>query len=135
MATESCLFCDIIAGKIPASKIYEDDTVLAFLDLFPIEEGHTLVIPKYHAQTLFELPESILIDVMPKLQQVANHVMARLGCTGMTICQNNGASAGQTVGHVHFHLIPRWDDRTISWEPQGMIDPAVREALLAKLNG
>ncbi|MBP5319518.1 MAG: HIT family protein [Kiritimatiellae bacterium] len=105
-----CVFCKIINGEIPSCKVYEDDHVVAFLDLQPVEKGHTLVVPKFHVPLLTDLPEEKLRPVMTAVQKVARLLTAKLGCDGFNVMQNNGLCATQTVPHVHFHIIPRWGD-------------------------
>ncbi|MEG1933981.1 MAG: HIT family protein [Kiritimatiellia bacterium] len=124
-----CLFCKIIKGEIPSYKIFEDEHAYAFLDLHPIERGHVLMVPKFHAEQLFRLPPEELSSVMPAVQRVATLLKARLHCDGLALCQFNGEAAGQTVGHVHFHLIPRYSGRSAGWEP--MEPPPTHETLMA----
>lgn len=114
---EDCIFCSILQGKIPSYKVFEDAHAYAFLDINPFGRGHTLVIPKFHAPDLFHLPPEELAGVMPAVQRVATLLKTRLGCDGMAMLQLNGAVAGQTVGHVHFHLIPRYVGQPAGWEP------------------
>ncbi len=103
-----CVFCAIAAGEIPSFKVYEDDLVLAYLDINPFTVGHTLVIPKAHATGLLDTPPELLKEIIVRVQKVAAHVKAVLPCDGFNILQNNGAAAGQTVPHVHFHIVPRF---------------------------
>ncbi|MGN0845907.1 MAG: HIT family protein [Kiritimatiellia bacterium] len=102
-----CVFCAIAEGEIPSFKIYEDDLVLAYLDINPFTEGHTLVIPKAHTTGLLDTPAETLKEIIVRVQKVAAHIQATLPCEGFNILQNNGAAAGQTVPHVHFHIVPR----------------------------
>ena len=103
----NCVFCAIAAGEIPCFKVYEDDLVLAYLDINPFAEGHTLVIPKAHTTGLLDTPEETLAALLARVKKVAAHLKTALGCDGFHILQNNGAAAGQTVGHIHFHIVPR----------------------------
>ncbi len=112
-----CIFCAIIRGEIPAYKVFEDRHAFAFLDINPFGRGHTLVVPKFHAPDLFHLPPEELAGVMPAVQRVATLLKRRLGCDGLAMMQLNGEAAGQTVGHVHFHLIPRYADQPAGWAP------------------
>ena len=114
---DDCIFCKIIRGDIPSFKIFEDEHAYAFLDINPFSKGHTLVIPKFHADQLFRLPPEELAGVMPAVQRCATLLKKKLGCDGMALVQLNGACAGQTVNHVHFHLIPRWDGQPADWVP------------------
>lgn len=102
-----CVFCAIAAGEIPSFKIYEDDLVLAYLDINPFTKGHTLVIPKAHSEGLLDTPAAKLGEIMARVQKVAAHIKATLPCEGFNILQNNGEAAGQTVKHLHFHIVPR----------------------------
>ena len=135
---DECIFCKIAAGDLPASRIYEDDQVLAFLDIGPIHEGHTLVIPKSHYDTLDACPPETLMTVARILGRIAQALVEVTGCDAYNCLCNNGRAAGQLVDHVHFHLIPRFKgDRVFSkWPSQqyaeGRID-IVAEAIRNKL--
>ena len=102
-----CVFCAIAAGEIPCFKVFEDDFALAYLDINPFSEGHTLVIPKAHTTGLLDTPEETLAALLARVKKVAAHLKTALGCDGFHILRNNGAAAGQTVGHIHFHIVPR----------------------------
>ncbi len=106
----NCVFCAIAAGEIPSFKVYEDDLVLAYLDINPMSEGHTLVIPKAHAEGLLDTDDATLAQLMARVKKVAAHLKTALPCEGFNIVQNNGAVAGQSVKHIHFHIIPRYDN-------------------------
>ena len=103
-----CIFCAIAAGEIPCFKIYEDDLTLAYLDINPFSEGHALVIPKIHAADISEIEEDALAALILRVKKVASHLKEALPCDGFNILQNNGEAAGQTVRHIHFHIVPRW---------------------------
>ena len=105
----NCVFCAIVEGEIPSFKVYEDDLVLAYLDINPVSKGHTLVIPKAHTECLLDTPDETLAAVIARVKKVAAHIKGVLGCGGFNIVQNNGETAGQTVHHVHFHIVPRYD--------------------------
>ena len=105
----NCVFCAIVEGEIPSFKVYEDDVVLAYLDINPVSKGHTLVIPKAHTTGLLDTPDETLAAVISRVKKVAAHIKEILGCGGFNIVQNNGETAGQTVHHVHFHIVPRYD--------------------------
>ena len=100
------IFARIIRNEIPAIKVYEDDQVLAFMDIMPQAEGHTLVIPKSPAITLLELPPEAAAYTIQIVQKIAQAMKTALDVKGIVLMQLSGASAGQTVPHVHFHLIP-----------------------------
>ncbi|MCK4913669.1 MAG: HIT family protein [Planctomycetes bacterium] len=110
MSKDNCIFCKIVAGEIPSAKIYEDDAVLAFLDVGPVSDGHTLVIPKLHFEKLHECPVEILSCVTKCFGKVAKAVVVATGCDGYNVLCNNGRAAGQLVEHLHFHIIPRYDN-------------------------
>ena len=103
----NCIFCAIAAGEIPSFKVYEDDLVLAYLDINPFSFGHTLVIPKEHSTGLLDTPPEVLKEIIVRVQKVAAHLKTALPCDGFNVLQNNGAAAGQTVHHLHFHIVPR----------------------------
>ena len=111
-----CIFCAIAAGEIPCFKIYEDDETLAYLDINPFSEGHALVIPKRHAADISEIGEDALAALVLRVKKVATHLKEALPCDGFNILQNNGEAAGQTVKHVHFHIVPRYGLEPISFE-------------------
>lgn len=108
-----CLFCKIVAGEIPCQKIYENDHVLAFLDIFPVSKGHTLVIPKTHAQDLAAGTVDDAVELMKVIHDLAPKIVQSLGGTGYNLGLNHGTDAGQEVMHTHFHIMPRYanDDR------------------------
>ncbi|KAJ7863243.1 HIT-like domain-containing protein [Mycena leptocephala] len=99
----SCLFCAILKGTIPCHKVYEDEHSFAFLDIMPTAEGHTQVIPKYHAETLADLPDEYLQAIGPVIKKIA----LATGAEQYNIVQNNGKLAFQHILHVHFHVIPK----------------------------
>ncbi len=110
-----CIFCKIVAGEIPSTRIYEDDHILAFMDISPIIHGHALVIPKSHHDPLIDTPDEVLGQCMAVAKRVAKAQIEALGADGINIHQANGASAGQVVPHLHFHVIPRYDDDGHHW--------------------
>lgn len=111
-----CIFCAIAAGEIPSFKVYEDDLVLAYLDINPFTKGHTLVIPKAHSTGLLDTDDEVLAAVVARVKKVAAHLKAALPCDGFNILQNNGEAAGQTVRHLHFHIIPRYAGEPLTFE-------------------
>jgi histidine triad (HIT) family protein len=104
-----CLFCKIVAGEIPSTKIYENDTVLAFLDINPVNIGHTLVIPKSHHTNLYETPDEALAGIMPVVKKVSVAIKETLNADGINIEMNNDPIAGQIIFHSHIHIIPRFE--------------------------
>lgn len=107
MNADDCVFCKIVAGEIPATRIYEDQTILVFLDSGPISDGHTLVIPKCHVETLHDCPPELLGQIFPRVGKIAGAVSAAMNSDGYNLLCNNGRAAGQLVEHLHFHIIPR----------------------------
>jgi histidine triad (HIT) family protein len=103
-----CPFCEIIGGRIPAKKVYEDDSSLAFLDINPRNPGHTLVVPKGHYATILDIPEKEAGELFKAVRRVAAAVQRATKAQGISISQSNGAAAGQLVPHMHFHIIPRF---------------------------
>jgi histidine triad (HIT) family protein len=118
------IFGRIIRGEVPSHKVYEDERVLAFLDVGPLSQGHTLVIPKEAAATLDKLSDESAAAIGRVLPRLCRAVMKATGATSYNILQNNGAAAHQAVFHVHFHIIPRFETRPeggglgLSWKPQ-----------------
>jgi len=113
---EDCIFCKIVKGEIPSTKIYEDNEFYAFLDLRPINRGHTLVVPKLHCKNLFDFPKSEETDLMEVLKKISKAVVKGVNADGFNIGMNNEGAAGQVIMHAHFHIIPRFnDDGLSSW--------------------
>lgn len=107
MTSNDCIFCKMVTGEIPVTKIYEDEVVLAFLDIGPLSDGHTLLIPKEHFEKLHDCPSELLGEVCSRLGKIAKAVAGAMNAEGYNVLCNNGAAAGQLVGHLHFHIIGR----------------------------
>ncbi|MBT4856817.1 HIT family protein [Candidatus Uhrbacteria bacterium] len=103
-----CLFCKIIAGEVPSYKIYEDQNVCAFLNIYPYSKGHTLIIPKEHSEDLTAASKESALYVMGVLHDIAPKIVDALGATGYNLGMNHGADAGQLIFHTHLHVIPRY---------------------------
>ncbi|MGF1462172.1 MAG: HIT family protein [Maricaulaceae bacterium] len=114
------IFAKMLRGDVPCHRVYEDDAVLAFLDLYPQSKGHTLVIPKAPARNLLDAEADTLATLFPRVQNVAKAVRAALNPDGLVITQFNGASGGQTVFHLHVHIIPRYDGQTTAEHGAGL---------------
>lgn len=128
------IFARIIRGEIPSAKICEDDQTLAFMDAFPQSKGHCLVISKTsQARNLLDVEPEVLSTLMAKVQSVARAVRAALQPDGLVVTQFNGAPAGQTVFHLHFHIIPRWEGVALGRHAEGMADPAELKALARQI--
>jgi histidine triad (HIT) family protein len=105
-----CIFCKIVNGEIPASKVFENDHVMAFLDISQVTKGHTLVIPKVHKENLYELTPEIASEVFKVAPEIANAIKEAFHPVGLNVLNNNGEKAGQSVFHFHMHLIPRYGE-------------------------
>ncbi len=103
-----CIFCKIVKGELPSAKIYEDDRILAFLDIAPNNHGHTLVIPKEHYQDFLDMPDETIKDLFASSKKIAKAVQKGTGAEAFNIGMNNGKHAGQIVYHAHIHIIPRF---------------------------
>ncbi|OKO89301.1 HIT family protein [Geobacillus proteiniphilus] len=137
----NCIFCKIINGELPAAKVYEDDHVLAFLDISQVTKGHTLVIPKVHTENIFTLTPEAAGQLFRAVPTIANALKQAFSPVGLNLLNNNGEQAGQTVFHYHLHLIPRygkgdgfgavWKSHASDYTPADLqaIAAAIREQL------
>jgi histidine triad (HIT) family protein len=119
---DQCLFCGIVAGSVPSVKVAEDATTYAFMDINPASDGHLLVIPKRHSKDLSEIPPDDLTAVTLAAQRIANTALKELGADGVNLLNCCGADAWQTVFHFHWHVVPRYVDKTkdrvaLPWQP------------------
>ncbi|MFU6376040.1 HIT family protein [Metapseudomonas otitidis] len=129
------IFAQIIRGDAPCYRLYEDDDVLAFLDLFPQSYGHALVIPKRSAaRNLLDVDPEALAKVMAVVQRLSRVITEELKPAGVQVAQFNGAPAGQTVFHLHFHIIPRYEGEGLGIHASQKADPAMLEALQARIS-
>lgn len=114
-----CIFCAIVEGKIPAAKVYENEYVLAFMDIAPANPGHLLIIPKQHYRNIFDLPAEVGSKIMEAAVSLAKAIREALNPDGLNLFQSNEPAAFQTVFHFHLHLIPRWegDPLRLPWRP------------------
>jgi histidine triad (HIT) family protein len=126
----SCIFCKIAAGQIPCFKVFEDDVVVAFLDIGPLVRGHTLVVPKKHFATVMETPTEVLGAVNERMPKIVRAVLAATGAKACHVLVNNGAEALQSVQHLHYHILPRMagDAFRIPWNA-GTLDKQAGAAL------
>lgn len=133
-AHQPTIFDKILAGEIPSYKVYEDEHVLAFLDIGPLSPGHTLVIPKEQKAQLHQLSDEAAAAVGRVLPRICRAVMAATGATAYNVLQNNGSAAHQVVMHVHFHVIPKFGEKGLGivW-PAGKLDDAAARDLLARM--
>ena len=109
MNEDSCIFCRIAQKQVPASRVYEDEKVMAFLDIRPLNEGHTLVIPKAHCENIFDVPQELNAYIHGITKQVAIAVKKATNADGISIIQQNGKAATQDIPHLHVHIIPRYE--------------------------
>ncbi len=140
MKKDDCIFCKIAAGEIPSSKIFEDDTILAFMDIAPLSKGHLLVIPKNHFENVLEIDEETYGRLFSVICRIAKAVGASISPEGMTVMQLNGKASDQVVPHLHIHIVPRWTGDGIkitAWElvPGDMKDiSSAAESIKSKLS-
>lgn len=114
----NCLFCKIINGDVPSYKVYEDADTLAFLDINPVNHGHTLVIPKKHYENLYETPDEVLGKLMSVVKKLTTHIKEKLNADGTNIEIHNDKVAGQLIEHIHIHIIPRFNDDNLHLFPR-----------------
>lgn len=128
-----CIFCKIVGGEIPSSKVLETEALIAFLDIGPLAEGHLLVIPKQHYITLLDMPSEDCAQLAGALPSLGAALMAVTGAEGFNVLQNNGPVAGQAVDHVHFHLIPRraGDGLGYRWKPESYAEGRAEQLMLS----
>lgn len=129
----NCVFCKIIAGELPSYKVYEDKWTLAFLDINPVNPGHTLVVPKEHLANIEETSEEILASLIKAAKKVGASLKKNLGMAGYNIQINNDPVAGQIVAHLHFHLVPRLDNDGLKLWPQKKYRLGEAEEILKKI--
>ncbi len=139
MVKEDCIFCKIAAGEIPSRTIYEDESFRTILDISPASKGHAIILPKNHAANIYELPEEDASKIFVVAKKIACAMKQTLQCEGLNILQNNGELAGQTVFHLHLHVLPRYQDDKVSfsWEhgkPSEEELDAIAEILFAFLD-
>jgi len=130
-SSAACIFCKIVKGDIPSFKLFESDKVFAFLDINPLSKGHALVIPKHHGAKLTDIPDDSLAELLP----VVKKLVLATGAEDYNVLQNNGRIAHQEVDHVHFHMIPKPNEKEglgIVW-PQQKTDMDGLKALLADI--
>lgn len=135
--SNDCIFCRLVAGELPAAKVYEDEQALAFMDINPVTPGHTLVIPKAHHDPLMATPDDVLQHLIITVRKVAIAQVKALGACAVNVTQANGALAGQEVPHIHFHVIPRCADDTPArgWTAGSYGDADEMEAYADKIRG
>lgn len=134
MRDANCVFCKIVDGVIPSTKLFEDDDFVIILDAGPATFGHALIIPKNHYANIYEMPEELLSKSISLAKVWGEKLVKALNADGLNLVQNNGLAAGQTVFHYHLHLIPRYDGDTVGelWTP-GSLSDEQRKEIVEKL--
>jgi histidine triad (HIT) family protein len=127
------IFARILRGELPCVKVYEDEHALAFMDIMPSVEGHTLVIPKAPARDIFDLSPDGVAWLMKATQKVAKAVKRALNCSGVMLVQLNGTAAGQSIPHIHFHILPREEGLDLKLHGRAMVKPEELEPVAAKI--
>jgi len=127
--TQQCIFCKIVSKEVPAKTVYEDNDIMAFLDIKPANPGHVLVIPKEHYQFLSQMPDNEVAGLFKAVKKITSAVFEATGAEGVSVRQRNGAVAGQVVPHVHVHVIPRFKDDGVSedWAPRELPEEQFNE--------
>lgn len=134
MGVQECIFCKIASGQIPAIKIFEDEVVVAFLDISPISDGHVLVMPRQHFEKVHNCPPELLGQIWTRLSRIAGAVVSAAGADGYNVLCNNGRAAGQIVDHLHFHIVPRKaGDGVFTQWPSYKYGPGRAEAIAEKI--
>lgn len=125
---DDCIFCKLANGIIPANSIYQDDDFNVIMDAMPATKGHALIIPKKHCQDIFDVVEKTAEKIFPLAKKISAHMKEVLSCDGVNICQNNGAEAGQTVFHLHVHIIPRYKgkDSILTWTHEDISEEEIK---------
>jgi len=128
-----CIFCKIIRGEIPCDKVYENDKVLAFLDISPVSKGHTLVLPKKHYENLQQIPENLLCDLIKAVKKIAPATLKPTNAPSFNLIVSNGKEAGQEVPHIHMHIIPQLGKDTQINLPHGKYKDSEMEKIADKI--
>ena len=129
MKDNNCIFCKLANGEIPTNSIYEDDDFKVILDASPATKGHALILPKEHFDNLYEVDDEVAAKIMPLAKKLANHMKEKLHCDGVNVLQNNEEAAGQTVFHLHVHLVPRYagENAILEWNHLELSDDEMKE--------
>lgn len=134
MSVQDCIFCKIIDGQIPAAKVFENQNVVAFLDIGPVSEGHILVVHKQHTPSVSETSPTVLKEIAEVLPKLTSAVEKAMNADGYNLICNNGVAAGQIVEHLHFHIIPRQtDDKVFNRWPSFEYPQGRAEEILQKI--
>ena len=129
----SCIFCDILEGKLEGHIVYEDEKHIAFLDKYPIDDGHTLVIPKKHYERITDMDSNDVGELFSLIPKIAKAVLLGAGADAFSLAQNNGKAAKQIIPHVHVHIIPRYNDKGTVWTKRQIPSDDVLSELSQKI--
>ena len=134
MATD-CIFCRICGDELPSTRVYEDNDVIAFMDIGPVSKGHTLVIPRAHTESIIDTPDDTLAKVIAVVRKIVDAQIRGLNAKGVNVAQANGKAAGQVVPHIHYHVIPRHegDCGIPNWQPGEYKDSGEMEEYAGKI--
>jgi histidine triad (HIT) family protein len=131
---ENCIFCKIVQKQAPSSILYEDESVMAFLDIRPVNDGHTLVIPKEHYADIYDIPSELLAKVHQVTKTLSIAIKQAVNADGISIAQQNGKAANQDIFHLHVHIIPRYADQKMKpFHELQMVDTKQLEPTAAKI--
>ena len=129
----SCIFCDILSGTKNAHILYEDDSHIAFLDRYPIDVGHSLIIPKNHNELITDMDLDSIGKLFSLVPKIASAILSATGADAFSVGQNNGRSAKQIIPHVHVHIIPRYKNKGTVWTKRGISTDSELETLCEKI--
>lgn len=132
-STQNCIFCKIAKGEIPSKKIYEDEEVLAFLDINPISKGHSLIIPKKHFENIFDIDETYLNKIITTSKRISLSLKRGLNATGINLLHASGKDAQQSVFHFHIHLVPRYKKDKLNTWPESKYKELNFEEIIKKI--
>ena len=133
--SDDCIFCQIVAGRAPAHRVAGDDLAVAFCDIFPVVPGHVLVIPRQHAENVFEIDEEPMRATAALARRVSHAIRGALAPDGLAVYQANGAAAGQTIWHYHVHLMPRSEGSPMTFHGRTRADDAELAAMAERIAG
>lgn len=128
-----CIFCDIISGKRPGTFLYQDDDIVAFMDKYPIDQGHSLVVSKKHYEKIIDMKPEDVGTMFSKIPKIANAILSGTGADAFSIAQNNGRAAKQIIPHVHVHIIPRFNNKGTIWTKREISNNEELESLAQKI--
>ena len=128
-----CIFCDMIGGKLSCNMIYEDDDCLVILDKYPIDNGHSLIIPKKHSEKITDMSVDEVSRLFSKIPKIANSIIAATNADAFSIAQNNGKAAKQIIPHVHIHVIPRYNATGTLWTKRKIMNDNELSELAEKI--